>query len=186
MLILYNRLNENLYDVLSRKKNSLIQQFKKGDLTKREFLIANFEFIQNMNKEPFTRIDCFEKGFYNYQYYNTLAKYYTMEARELRNNIKYADTYREYINLSNYYYSRKDKTVLQVLKVLDYKNVDAYYVKVKSSHLKNKLIEIVFKDYDNVIFHTKNPWLIEKLTDEGILSDGVKKSLIDAYINQTY
>lgn len=186
MFNLENKLNENLYDVLSRKKNSLIQQFMKGDMTKREFLIANFEFIQNMDREPFSRIDCFEKGFFNYQYYNTLAKYYRMEAQDIKSNPKYMDAYKEYIENSNYYYSMKDRTILRVLEVLDYKNIDVYYVRVKSNYLKNRLIEIVFRDYDNVIFHTRSPKLKDRLIDEGILEDGVKKSLIDTYINQKY
>lgn len=186
VFILDYRLNENLYDRLSRKRDSLIQQFVKGDMTKREFLIANFEFIQNMNKQPFTRIDCFEKGFYNYQYYNTMAKYYRMEAADLKNNFKHPEAFSKCIEQSNLYYSKKDKTIMRILEVIDYKNVDAYFVKVKSSYLKNRLVEIVFKDYDNVIFHTRSPWLTQKLMDEGILCGGVKKSLIDLYINQKY
>lgn len=182
----HRRLSENLYDRLYRKKNALIEQFAKGDLTKREFLIANFELIQNMNMKPFTNVDCFDKGFFNYQYYNTLAKYYKMEAEEAKNNMKHPESYREYVEKSNYFYDKKDKTALRVLHVVNFRNVEAYYIKVKSPFLKNKLIEIVFKDYDNVIFHSKNPWLIQKLIDEGILYMGEKKSLIDLYINQKY
>jgi hypothetical protein len=180
------RLSENLYDKIYRKKNALIQQFVKGDLSKREFLIANFELIQNMNMKPFNNIDCFAKGFFNYQYYNTLAKYYRMEAEEAKNNMKHPEVFKEYVEKSDYFYSRKDKTILRVLEVIDFKNVDAYYIKVKSPFLKNKLIEIVFRDYDDVIFHTKGSWLVERLLNEGILCKGEKKSLIDLYINQKY
>jgi len=180
------RLGGNFYDKLTQKKDSLIQQFLKGDLTKREFLIANFEFIQGMEKEPFSVVDSFEKGFFNYQYYNTLAKYYRMEAGKLKSNPKYARIFNEYVEKSNFYYSRKDKTVLKVLEVVEYKNIDAYYIKVKSEYLKNRLIEIVFKDYDHVIFHTRSLYLIQKLIDEDILSAVIKKSLIDLYINQKY
>jgi hypothetical protein len=160
--------------------------FAKGDITKREFLIANFEFIQNMNIKPFTRIDCFEKGYYNYQYYNTLAKYYRMEAEDVKSRTAHPEIFDEYIRKSNHYYGQKDRTVLQVLKAIDFKNVDVYYIKVNSSYLKNRLIEIVFKDYDSVIFHTRSPLLVRVLEEEGILSDVVKKSLIDLYINQKY
>jgi hypothetical protein len=161
-------------------------QFTKGDMTKREFLIENFELIQNLNIKPFTRVDCFEKGFYNYQYYNTLAKYYRMESEEAKDNFKHPEFYKEYLDKSNFFYNKKDKSILQVLEAIDFKNVDAYYIKVKSSYLKNRLIEIVFRDYNNVIFHTRCPWIIERLSDEGILYDGIKKSLIDSYINQKY
>lgn len=186
MLELDYRLSENLYDKLARKKNALIQQFAKGDLTKREFLIENYELIQNMNMKPFTRIDCFEKGYFNYQYYNTLAKYYRMEAEESKLGFKHPEIYREYMDKSRLFYDKKDKTVYKVLEVIDYKNVEAYFIKVKSVYLKNRLIEIVFKDYDNVIFHTRWSWIAEKLIDEGILYEGVKKSIIDGYINQKY
>jgi hypothetical protein len=186
VLILDYRLNENLYDKLLRKRDSLIQQFLKGDLTKREFLIANYEFIQNMNKKPFTRIDCFEKGFFNYQYYNTMAKYYRMEADGLKDSAKHPEAFTQCIEMSDYYYSKKDRTVMEVLEIIDYKNIEVYYVKVKSPYLKNRLIEIVFNDYENVIFHTKNQYLVGRLIDEGILLEGAKKSLIDLYVNQKY
>jgi len=179
-------LRENLYDRISRKKNLLIQQFMKGDMTKREFLIENFEFIQNMNIKPFTRIDCFEKGYYNYQYYNTLAKYYRMEAVDGKKNAKHPEVSREYIEKSNIFYNKKDRTVMQVLETIDFKDVDAYYITVKSIYLKNRLVEIVFREYDNVIFHTRCLWLAERLMEEGILYQDVKKSLIDSYINQKY
>lgn len=179
-------LSENLYDRIWRKKDALIQQFVKGDLTKREFLIENFELVQNMNMKPFTRIDCFEKGFFNYQYYNTLAKFYRMEAGGERNNSKHPEIYREYMDKSHYFYDKKDRTVFKVLEVVDFKNVDTYYIKVKSAYLRNKLIEIVFKDYDNVIFHTKSPYIAKRLSEEGLLYDSVKKSLIDHYINEKY
>jgi hypothetical protein len=139
-----------------------------------------------MNTKPFTRVDCFEKGFYNYQYYNTLAKYYRMEAGEVKDDFKHPEIYKEYIEKSNNFYNKKDKTILQVLEIVDFKSIEAYYIKVNSSYLKNKLIEIVFKDYNNVIFHTRCPWVIERLEDESILYKGVKKSLIDSYINQKY
>ena len=180
------RLDENLYDRLLSKKKSLIMQFTKGDLTKREFLIENFEFIQSMNMKPFTRVDCFEKGFFNYQYYNTLAKYYRMEADTAKDNNKHPETFKEYVDKSNFFYNKKGKTVLHVLEVLDFRNLDAYYIKVNSTYLKNRLIEIVFKDFDNVIFHTRSPWIIERLISKGILYEGTKKSLIDLYINQKY
>ncbi|KPU43647.1 hypothetical protein OXPF_30890 [Oxobacter pfennigii] len=180
------RLSENLYDRLAKKKNALIQKFSKGDLSKREFLIENFELIQNMNIKPFTRIDCFEKGYYNYQYYNTLAKYYRMEADYEKNNMKHPEIYKEYIDKSNFFYGKKDKTVLKVLELVDFKKVDAYYIKVNSTYLKNRLIEIVMRDYDNVIFHTRSPYIAERLISEGILYDEVRRSVIDSYINQTY
>ena len=65
---------KNLFEVFFEKRHSLIIQFNNGDLTKKEFLQENFNFITSLNIKPFIKIDSFEKGMFNYQYYNSLAK----------------------------------------------------------------------------------------------------------------
>jgi hypothetical protein len=161
-------------------------QYKKGDISKREFLQLNFDYIQKMKIKPFDRIDSVEKGMYNYQYYNMLAKYYYMLALDIKRQEKHLCYYKCYLDESKYYYNEKDKTTFKLLKFLNYNNVEAYYVKVHSKRLKDKLYEIVLKDYDYAIFHSKSIWLLNVLKKEGIFIEETKKSLIDEYINEKY
>ena len=53
-----------------RYRQSLIDQFVKGDMTKREYLQANYEAVVYNDIKPFKNIDTVLKGLFNYQYYN--------------------------------------------------------------------------------------------------------------------
>lgn len=175
-----------IFDTFFEHRNSLIIQFKNGDISKREFLEGNFDFVQDMNVRPFSKIDSFEKGMYNYQYYNVLAKYYTMLAKDIKRAGKHNKYYVYYLNQGNKYYNEKDKATLQLLRFLNFKNVEAYFIRVESRFLRNKLYEIVLKDYQYAIFHSKSLWLLDILKDEDVFIEGIKTSLIDEYINETY
>lgn len=167
-------------------RSSLIIQYSNGDITKKEFLEYNFDFVQEMNVKPFSRIDSFEKGMYNYQYYNVLAKYYTMLAKDIRRDGKHSKYYTYYKNMGNEYYHQKDRATLQLLRFLEFKNVEAYFIQVESKFLQGKLYEIVLLDYKEAIFHSKSYWLLEILKKEGVFIEGKKKSLIEDYINERY
>ncbi|WP_042682677.1 DUF6648 family protein [Anaerosalibacter massiliensis] len=175
-----------LFDNFFDHRNSLIIQYKNGDISKREFLEGNFDFVEQMNVKPFSQIDSYEKGMYNYQYYNVLAKYYTMLAKDMKREGQSDKYYTYYLNEGNYYYREKDRATLQLLRFLDFKNIEAYFIKVESKFLKDKLYEIVLKDYEYAIFHSKSKWLLDILRKEGIFIEGKKVSLIDEYINETY
>lgn len=178
--------NQGLFDVFFSHRSSLIIQYKNGDITKREFLQGNFDFIEKMNVKPFSRIDSYEKGMYNYQYYNMLAKYYNMLAKDLKKQGIYDNRCIYYLNQGNYYYDEKDKATFYLLKYLKFKNVEAYFINVESKSLRNKLYEIVLLDYKYAIFHSKSKWLLGILKEEGVFVEGKKTSLIDEYINETY
>ena len=64
--------------------------------------------------------------------------------------------------------------------------MEAYFIKVESKYLKDKLYEIVLLDYDEAIFHSKSLWLLNILKEKGVFIEGKKKSLIDEYINERY
>jgi hypothetical protein len=85
----------------------------------------------------------------------------------------------------NYYYGKKDRATMRVLELKDFKGVNAYFIKVKSKELKNKLIEIVLDDY-NMILHSTSEALVNRLREERVFQDSVKRSLIDEYINNRY
>ena len=61
-------------------RQSLIDQYLKGDMTKREYLAKNYETVLNNDIGPFKNTDTVEKALYNYQYYNAMAKQYKYES----------------------------------------------------------------------------------------------------------
>ncbi|QZY53736.1 DUF6648 family protein [Crassaminicella profunda] len=181
------KIKESVFDQFFNNREALIQQFKKGDITKKEFIEEHYYFIQRLNLKPFKyRIDSFEKGIYNYQYYNMLAKYSYMKSKDSKLQQKHPQLVNKLQRDANYYYSKKDKTTLKLLEYLDFTNVEAYYIKVKSKGLKDKLFEIVLMDYDHFILHSVSSWLRDRLMEEGVFIEEKRKSLIDQYINEKY
>ncbi|MGI6777941.1 MAG: DUF6648 family protein [Acetivibrionales bacterium] len=176
-------MKRNKFEQFFMNRQSLIEQYKKGDLSKEEFIEENYRSINSLNIKPFRRIDNVKKGLYNYQYYNVIAKYYQRKAHALDNN---HESRQDFLELSDYFYSKKDKATEMLLKHLDFSGIEAYYVKVKSPNLKKKLFEIVLKDYDNVILHSKNKAILDMLQKENNFVDQERESLIDSYINQKY
>ena len=152
-------------------------------MTKREYLQANYEaVVYNPEISPFKNVDTVEKGLYNYQYYNALAK--EMKSLSTQKNIEW-EMKKDYLERSNHYYAKKDQATKKVLDLLDYQNVTAYMIKVKSKYLKGRLFEIVL-DQNQMILHSTNTVILNKLKEEGVFLEGSKRSLIDQYINQRY
>lgn len=171
------------FEQFLQNRQSLIDQYKKGDLTKDEFIEANYNSINALDIKPFKRVDNIKKAIYNYQYYNVLAKYHQKRAHELRKNHEHR---LDFLELADYYYSRKDEVTEKLLKIMDFKGIEAYFVKVNSPKLKKKLFEIVLKEYDNVVLHSKNEKILEMLIYENAFTSGERKSIVDSYINQKY
>lgn len=162
-------------------RQALIDQYLKGDMTKREYLNQNFKAVLDLKDKPFRNVDTVDKGLFNYQFYNAMAKRAKSESygysdREMANSYK---------DKSNYYYSLKDKSTLKILELLNYENTEAYFIKVKSKLLKNKLFEIVLHD-KNIILHSANEVVLNRLKNENVFTEGVRNSLIDYYINNRY
>ena len=55
----------------------------------------------------------------------------------------------------------------------------------QSKALKNKLFEIILHD-KNMILHSTSKVVLNRLKNENVFNDTVKKSLIDEYINHRY
>ena len=90
------------------------------------------------------------------------------------------------MELSNYFYSKKDNVTLKLVRFLDFQGIEAYFVKVRSKNLRKKLFEIVLKDHDGIILHSKNESILELLIRENVFTNEVRCSLVDSYINQKY
>lgn|SRR5690625_2879958 len=175
-----------MFDDFFEQRSYLIFQFEGGEISKKEFLEQNYNLVRKTNIRPFLRIDSYEKGMFNYQYYNVLAKYHNMLAKETKNTRRHKRYYPYYLNKGNNYYHEKDKAALGLLKHLKFKGIEAYYIDVESRVLKDELYEIVLLDYKEAIFHSKSKWLLDILREEGVFIEGVKTSLIDEYINEKY
>lgn len=164
-----------------RYRQSLIDQYVKGDMTKREYLQKNYDAVINSNIKPFQNTDTVEKALYNYQYFNALAK----QMKSISEDFKDYEMKQVYMEKSDYYYSKKDKATNKILRMLDFRGVEAYFVKVKSKNLKGKLFEIVLLDY-NVILHSTNDIILNLLKQEEVFYEQTRQSLIDEYINHKY
>ncbi|NLM10755.1 MAG: hypothetical protein GX213_08285 [Clostridiaceae bacterium] len=192
---------QNKFNKFLQHRQSLLFQYKMGDLTKNEFIEAIFNTIERLGIKPFKRIDNVKKAIYNYQYFNALAKYYYRLSRDFPAGSKQKASL---LAQSNSYYYEKDKVTMKLLKLLDFRNVEAYFVKVKSKKLQNKLFEIVIRDpdvlfeintlsfsyggmeADDLVLHSKNPFILKRLKEEGVFLDEKKRSVTDSYINQKY
>lgn len=162
-------------------RQSLIDQYVKGDMTKKEYLRENLDAVLSLNIQPFKNADTVDKALFNYQYYNAMAKDAKIEASYAVNK-EYAQALRE---KANYFYSKKDSATMKVLRLLDFKGVSAYFIKVRSKYFKGRLYEIVLEE-QNMILHSSSIAVLNMLRQEGVFDEHTKKSLIDGYINQKY
>ncbi len=183
--LIYHK-KKGLFETFFENRSALIRQYENGDITKREFLEYNYDFVISMNVKPFLKVDSYEKGMFNYQYYNVIAKYFRMLSMEMKNSRKHQRQSAHYLNMGNNYYHEKDKAAIAVLKLIEFKGVESYYVKCESKFLKDKLYEIVLLDYKEAIFHSKAIWMLEILKAENVFSEKRRISIIDEYINATY
>lgn len=168
------------------KRSFLIYQYENGEISKKELLENNYELVRRTSIRPFLRIDSYEMGMYNYQYYNVLAKYYIMLSKDVRNTRRHQRYYSYYRNKGNNYYHEKDKAALDLLRFLEFKGVEAYFIDLESKSLQDKLYEVVLLDYKEAIFHSKAQWFLEILKENGVFHSEKRPSLIDEYINEVY
>lgn len=162
----------------------LIEALERGEQDKNSFIDANTEMYIHLElKEPKTIVSALDGLFY-YQYYNTLAKHHQMRFRDL----KYKDPFVavDHRKLSEKLYAIKENITYRLLGAIDYKDLDAYYVKSDSKQLNRKLIEIVLVNEEKAILHSLDDRIIRSLKAKGLLSTEQRPSLIDSYINKRY
>ena len=92
---------------------------------------------------------------------------------------------RDYMEQSDHYYYKKDRATLDILRKLDFRGVSAYYVKVRSRFLKGKLFEILIEEED-IVLHSTSTMILNHLIEEGVFTEGSRKSTIDDYVNRRY
>lgn len=164
-----------------KQRNSLIDALTEGVLSKDQFLEENYRLIERLRMKPFQVLSHFEYGLYNYQYYNTMAKYFLRKKYQTHSKRREKECDAAVRN----FYFQKDRCILQILDAFR-EGIEAYPVDVRSLRLQHQLIEIVYTEQEKVIFHTINPQIKQRLIAMGVYSDCCRQSKIHAYINQTF
>mgnify|MGYP007062428065 FL=1 len=72
------------------------------------------------------------------------------------------------------------------MELIDYKDVDSYFIILKSKRLQGKIFEIHVNSIEKVILHSKSKVILEKLIENEVFSSEPRKSLIDSYVNKSY
>lgn len=168
-----------------KRRSKLIEDYTRGEMSKREFIINNFQLAYQMSG-PYVKVDSFEKALFNYQYYNCMAKHYSMMASQCKKSKKSKRTYNRYFSLGNSFYEKKDDVVYQILELLNYEFIQAYPIQTDSKRLDDKLFEIVALKRKEAIFHSISPKIRKILCDKGLFDINKRPSLIAEYINDTY
>ena len=162
-------------------RQSLIDQYLMGDMTKSEYLARNFDAVLGLRREPFKYLDNIDKCLFNYQFYNAHAK----DSKMLSTSAKSPKLKSQYLKEVEYYYSKKDAATLKALELLDFKDVSAYFIKVKSKSMKYRLFEIKLNE-PGTLLHSMNENILARLKREGVFEDETRVSHADMYINQKY
>ena len=178
----------NEVELLNRfiaNRDKLIDMLKNGELNKVEYIESCYDYLKDEKMEPFkVNIDSVEKSLYNYQYYNTLAKYTLMKCEDCR--YRDSERSRELYEIAQDYYSEKDKETMCLLELINYKNVDSYFLKMNSEVLEGELYEITIDNYDKAVFHSKDKRILNRLKKNGVFKNEPQKSIIDEYVNTKY
>ena len=133
----YFKPNKTIFDDFFEHRDMLIIQHMNGDINKKEYLELNYKYMLDKNVKPFQRIDSFEKGMYNYQYYNMMAKYHRTLAQEIKDKGKHISYYSKYLNEADYYYNENDKTVINEIKKVSKPGRRVYKGKEDIKRFKN-------------------------------------------------
>lgn len=177
--------NEKLESFEAFRKET-IDLLEEAKLDKESFLDINLNYINKLDLKPFSTITTFNQALYNYQYYNLLAKKVNVQANKISSNDKKKKNYLRLINQRENYYNLKDIATCRMLELIDYENVESYFIDLKSKRLKGVIFEINIKSIDKVILHSKSKIILEKLRKEGVFDENSRPSMIDSYVNKSY
>lgn len=166
------------------ERDLLIDQLEDKSISKIQYIEENYERFVEGVKPPSTQIKFVEEGIVAYHYYNTKAKKMMM----MGNDCYYRDPYqaKDYHDTAHDQYIKKDTVTLAVVELMNYKDMEAYFVSLQSEDLHEELFEIVLTGYKRVIFHSKDKRLLNRLKKNGVFSDELRASKIDDYVNTKY
>ena len=169
--------NDKLKKVLA-SRSALIDALESLELTKDEFHLENYRLLVRMQMKPFQRVDTLEKGLYNYQFFNTMAKFYLQQLQTAHPKKRklVTETIRNY-------YAQKDACILDILKQNAQEPVTAYYIETDAESISDALFEIVFPLREKMIFHSLDARVKQELLARGCFQSQRRRSLIHNYVN---
>lgn len=173
----------NIFESWRKESIDLLDESK---IDKDEFLDLNYNFIRKLELKPFAQIDKLQQAIYNYQYYNIMAKKCNCEAKLYQNIKKKKKNYTKLINDRENFYYLKDLATQRLLEIIDYKNLESYFISLKSKRLQGCIFEINVLNIEKLVLHSKNKRILEKLKDKGVFCDEARASIIDSYVNKSY
>lgn len=179
-------IEEKKLTIFENWRKESIDLLEEAKIDKDEFLDLNYNFFRKLELKPFAHIDTVLKAIYNYQYYNVMAKKSNLEAGVCHNMKKKKKLYNKLINDRENYYYLKDLATQRLLEIIDYKNLECYYISLQSKRLKDSIFEIHILDKEKLILHSKNKMILDNLKAKGVFSDLKRQSLIDSYVNKSY
>lgn len=172
------------FEVFMAERDILIDQLEEKAITKTTFIEDNYDQFVDGVKPPTTLIKSVEEGIIAYHYYNTKAKKLMMEGNECY----YRDTYqaKQLHDLAHDQYLKKDTVTMALVELMNYSDMEAYFVTLQSEDLHKELFEIVLNNYRRVIFHSKDKRLLNRLRKNHVFSEELQASKIDDYVNTKY
>lgn len=161
-----------------------IELLTKSKISKNEFLNRNYDYLKKLDLKPFSNIDTVEKALYNYQYYNIMAKRNNYLAQKYKDKKK--KLYKKFLNERENCYYLKDNATKSFLDLINYNDIEGYYINVNSKRLSGKIYEIYVINMQDVILHSKNLEILNNLKVNGKFDEISRDSLIDSYVNKSY
>lgn len=171
------------FETFRKESIDLLEESK---LDKESFLNTNLNYINKLDLKPFSTITSISQALYNYQYYNLLAKKVNIEANKISHLDKKKKNYIRLINQRENYYYLKDIATMRLLEMINYENVESYFIDLKSRRLRGVIFEINIKSIDKVILHSKSKVLLKQLRENHVFDESLRPSLIDSYVNKSY
>lgn len=173
-------LNTKDIEALCIRRLELIEQLELGELSKEDFIMENYQMMQPYQKVSY-EISSVEEGILKYHYFNTMAKKLMLEADaiEFKNPNKCENLRDKAFD----FYLKKDKITLKMLEFVEFKEVEAYFIHMKSKSLEGLIYEIRFNSHEKVVLHSKDRKILYKLKEANCFFDERMASVIDDYVN---
>lgn len=159
-------------EIFFNEKNKLLWLFNENYVNKQYLIKNTYDLILFFNIKPKENTNNIQEMLYNYQYYNSIIKYQTMN-----NNLNQEET--------DELYELKDSSILSIINYLPKEEIQSYYINVDSKRLYFSLYEIYLTKY-NIVLHSVNSDIKNVLSKKGCFTLDILSSKAHRYVNSTY
>lgn len=167
------------------KRDALIDALETGDIDKITYFEESLGFFEATGFRPkaVEKLN-FEEAVIHYQYYNLKAKSALMSA-ENDVDLPMAKI-KKYENDAADYYMKKDQVSMQLVALVNYEHIRAYFIQMQSKRLEGELFEVIFEEENRLILHSKDKRLLNRLRQANVFDETLQPSAIETYINTRY